>query len=123
MQVVNHSDMPAQSGVYLSFVRAGSLVFVSGQAGIVPKTSRMAGEDFDSWARQAFLNLRTCLECSGSSMGDVVKVITWLGELVYYICFVRLSATRAPKMTKIRPRSALSPSQSLPSEIMTSALH
>lgn len=79
-QVINHPDMPAPYGKYSTSVRAGDFVFVSGQAGIDPKTGAKAGEDFESQARQAFVNLRTCLECSGSSMDDVVKVITWLGD-------------------------------------------
>ncbi|WP_205123491.1 RidA family protein [Marimonas lutisalis] len=79
-QVINHPDMPAPYGAYSTAVRAGDFVFISGQAGIVPETGAKAGEDFETQARQAFENLRTCLECSGSTMGDVVKVITWLGD-------------------------------------------
>jgi 2-iminobutanoate/2-iminopropanoate deaminase len=79
-QVISHSDMPAPYGAYSTAIRAGDFIFVSGQAGIVPETGKKAGEDFDSQARQAFQNLKTCLECSGASMDDVVKVITWLGD-------------------------------------------
>lgn len=79
-EVVEHAEMPAPYGAYSTAVRAGGFLFISGQAGIVPETGNKAGEDFDSQARQAFENLRTCLECSGSSMDDVVKVITWLGD-------------------------------------------
>ena len=79
-QVVEHPDMPAPYGGYSTVVRAGDFLFISGQAGIVPETGAKAGEDFESQARQAFNNLKTCLECSGSSMSKVVKVITWLGD-------------------------------------------
>ena len=79
-QVVNHPAMPEPYGAYSTAVRAGDFLFISGQAGIVPETGAKAGEDFGSQARQAFKNLKTCLECSGSSMNAVVKVITWLGD-------------------------------------------
>ena len=79
-QVVEHSDMPKPYGAYSTVVRAGDFLFISGQAGIVPTTGEKAGEDFDSQARQAFENLKLCLECSGSTLDDVVKVITWLGD-------------------------------------------
>lgn len=79
-KVVTHPDMPAPYGAYSTVVRAGDFLFVSGQAGIVPKTGEKAGENFDTQARQAFANLETCLACSGASMDDVVKVITWLGD-------------------------------------------
>lgn len=78
--VVDHPDMPAPYGAYSTVVRAGDFLFVSGQAGIVPQTGQKAGEDFESQARQAFENLKTCLACAGASMEDVVKVITWLGD-------------------------------------------
>lgn len=79
-EVVEHPDMPAPYGAYSTAVRAGDFLFVSGQAGIIPETGAKAGEDFESQARQAFENLKTCLYCSGCSMDDVVKVITWLGD-------------------------------------------
>ena len=79
-QVVSHPDMPEPYGAYSTVVRAGDFVFVSGQAGIVPETGAKAGEDFEAQARQAFQNLKKCLECSNSSMSGVVKVITWLGD-------------------------------------------
>ena len=78
--VVEHADMPAPYGAYSTAVRAGDFLFVSGQAGIIPETGAKAGEDFESQARQAFENLKTCLRCSRCSMDDVVKVITWLGN-------------------------------------------
>ena len=72
--------MPDPYGAYSTAVRAGGFLFVSGQAGIDPATGAKAGEDFETQARQAFENLKTCLSCSGASMEDVVKVITWLGD-------------------------------------------
>ncbi|MDA7430055.1 Rid family hydrolase [Primorskyibacter aestuariivivens] len=79
-QVIHHPEMPAPYGAYSTTVRAGDFLFISGQAGIEPDTGAKAGEDFESQARQAFENLQTCLACSGASMADVVKVITWLGD-------------------------------------------
>lgn len=78
--VIEHADMPAPYGTYSTVVKAGGLLYVSGQAGIDPATGAKAGEDFATQARQAFENLKTCLECSGAGMDDVVKVITWLGD-------------------------------------------
>ena len=79
-QVISHPDMPEPYGAYSTVVRAGDFIFVSGQAGIDPETGAKAGEDFETQARQAFTNLKICLECSNSSMAEVVKVITWLGD-------------------------------------------
>lgn len=79
-QIINHPDMPAPYGAYSNVVRAGDFLFISGVAGIDPATGGKAGEDFASQARQAFENLKKCMECAGGSMDDVVKVVTWLAD-------------------------------------------
>lgn len=79
-RIIRHPDMPAPYGAYSTVVRAGDFFFISGQAGIAPETGQKTGDGFEAQARQAFANLKACLECSGASMDDVVKVITWLGD-------------------------------------------
>jgi 2-iminobutanoate/2-iminopropanoate deaminase len=54
-------------------IRAGGLVFVSGQAGI-DEHGATVGEDFDTQARQAFANLDRVLRAAGSDLEHVVKV-------------------------------------------------
>jgi 2-iminobutanoate/2-iminopropanoate deaminase len=78
--VIHHEDMPAPYGAYSTAVRAGPLLYVSGQAGIDAATGLKAGEDFDTQARCAFANLAKVLACSGTDMDHVVKVTTWLGD-------------------------------------------
>lgn len=80
-QVIRHPDLPKPYGAYSTAVRAGDFLFVSGLAGIVPETGAKAGEEFGTQARQAFLNLRTCLDCAGGSMDDVVRVVTYLADV------------------------------------------
>ena len=75
-QVIEHEPFGAVSKT----VRAGDFLFVSGQAGLVPGTREVAGEDFEAEARQAFENLKSCLTAAGTSMDNVVKVVTWLGD-------------------------------------------
>ena len=79
-EIIRHDAMPPPYAAYSQAVRAGDLLFVSGQAGIVPETGQVAGTGFEAQARQAFANLRTVLDCSGCRMEDVVKVTTWLGD-------------------------------------------
>lgn len=76
--VVVHPDLPKPYGAYSTAIRAGDFLFVSGLAGIVPASGEKAGEDFETQARQAFENLRTCLDCSGATLNDVVKVVAYL---------------------------------------------
>ncbi len=79
-QVIIHPDLPKPYGPYSTAVRAGDFLFVSGLSGIVPATGAKAGDDFTTQAKQAFQNLQTCLDCSGASMDDVVKVVVYLAD-------------------------------------------
>jgi 2-iminobutanoate/2-iminopropanoate deaminase len=73
-------DMPRALGPYSQVVRAGSLLFVSGQAGLDPATGAPAGDTFEAQARQAFQNLSTALEAAGSSLAHVVKTTIFCAD-------------------------------------------
>jgi 2-iminobutanoate/2-iminopropanoate deaminase len=74
-----HSDrMPPALGPYSHVVRAGELLFVSGQPGIDPGTGEVPPGGFEAEARQAFANLRTVLEAAGASLDRVVKTTVFL---------------------------------------------
>lgn len=80
-QIIDHPPFGAVSKT----VRAGDFLFVSGQGGFLPGTRVLPGEDFESEARQAFENLKSCLEHAGSTMDDVVKVVTWLADASQFV--------------------------------------
>ena len=67
-------------GPYSQVVRAGDFLFVSGQAGINPETGEVAGPDFKTEARQAFLNLSAALQACGSNMDKVVQTTVFLTD-------------------------------------------
>jgi enamine deaminase RidA (YjgF/YER057c/UK114 family) len=56
---------------------AGELVVVAGQVGIGPD-GRVAGSDVVTQTRQAFENVRTVLQAAGCTMGDVIRLQTFL---------------------------------------------
>ena len=74
------TGMPKLLGPYSQVVRAGDFLFVAGQAGINPETEVVAGPDFESQARQAFLNLSTALQACGSNMDKVVQTTVFLTD-------------------------------------------
>ncbi len=51
-EIVESTRVP-RLGPYSQAVRVGDLVFTAGQGGIVPETGAVAGDDFESQARQA----------------------------------------------------------------------
>ena len=78
-EVLESSRVP-RIGPYSQAVRAGELIFTAGQPGIDPKTGAVAGDDFESQARQAFANLRAVLEDAGSGLDHVVRVTCFLTD-------------------------------------------
>ena len=74
------SPMPAPAGAYSPAVRAGDLVFVSGQ---VPKdlaTGEMIGGDVRVQTRQTMRNLEIALLAAGASLTDLVSVTVYLQD-------------------------------------------
>src|SRR4051794_21900814 len=78
VEAVHSDQMPPALGPYSHVVRAGELLFVSGQPGIDPGTGEVPPGGFEAEARQAFANLRAVLEASGASLARVVKTTVFL---------------------------------------------
>ncbi len=70
------------TGVPLSqAIRAGSLLFVSGQVGVDPDTGKLAGDGTAVQTDQALKNLELILKAAGCALTDVVKVTTFLTNI------------------------------------------
>lgn len=69
--------------MYRSYVRAGDVVFLSGQVGLLPDGSTVAG-GAEAQTDQAFANMRAVLESAGLTMADVVKVNVFLETMDDY---------------------------------------
>lgn len=78
IEAIDSESMPPPLGPYSHVVRAGDLLFVSGQPGIDPRTGDPPQGGFEGEARQAFENLRTVLEAAGSGLDRVVKTTVFL---------------------------------------------
>ena len=86
---------PAPLGPYSHAVRAGDLVFVSGQAALNPETNQLEAGAADAQTRRALENIRTILQAAGADLSDVVKCCVYLADIqefpemnrVYAECF------------------------------------
>ena len=77
-----HTDRaPAAVGTYSQAIKAGSLVFLSGQIPLVPETMEIVDGDFTTRARQVFENLKAVAEEAGGSLNDAVKITIFLTDL------------------------------------------
>ena len=71
-------DYPSPKGAYSPAVRAGNLLFVSGQVPRDPKTGELAGTDLPTQTRRVLENLRLALEAGGATFDDLVAVTVYL---------------------------------------------
>jgi 2-iminobutanoate/2-iminopropanoate deaminase len=72
-EVIDGEGLPGGIGPYSQAVRAGDLLYVSGQPGVDPETAKPAGPGFAEQARQAFRNLDAVLRAGGSTPELVVN--------------------------------------------------
>lgn len=80
-QVISTPNAPAAIGPYSQAVRAGNLVFVSGQIPLDPATGQLVGGDIGVQTEQVLENLAAILEAAGSSLAQVVKATVYLRDL------------------------------------------
>ena len=71
---------PFQGAPYSQAIRAGGLVFVSGQVALTPGASEPAGSDVGEQTEQVFANLKAILEAAGSSLDRIVKTTVYLQD-------------------------------------------
>ena len=67
-------------GPYSPAMRAGQLLFVSGQIAVRPDGAPMADADLELQTRQCLANLRSVLEAGGATLADVAKVTVYMSE-------------------------------------------
>jgi 2-iminobutanoate/2-iminopropanoate deaminase len=79
---IHTDDAPKAIGPYSQAVRAGNLVFCSGQIPLDPKTMEMVGSgDVRVQAKRVMDNLQAVLAAAGTSLGNVVKTTIYLQDL------------------------------------------
>ena len=69
---------PFQGAPYSQAIRAGGLVFVSGQIPLRPGAKELTGATIREQTEQVFANLRAILEEAGSSLDRIVKTTVFL---------------------------------------------
>ena len=73
-------DVPPPAGAYSPGVRAGDLLFVSGQVPKDPRTGAIVGDEVREQTRQVLRNLEAVLAAGGATLADVVGVTVYLQD-------------------------------------------
>lgn len=78
---INSPDAPPAIGPYSHAVRAGEVVYTSGQVGLDPATGELVPGGVAAQTRRAFDNLDLVLRASNLTLRDVVKVNVFLLDM------------------------------------------
>ena len=78
---VSAADAPKAIGPYSHAIRAGELLFVSGQVPIDPATGNLIDGDITAQTRRVMDNLAAVLKAGGLSLQHVVRTTIFLADM------------------------------------------
>lgn len=115
LDVVSSPSAPAAIGPYSQAIRAGNLLFCSGQIPLDPKTMQLVGSNAAEQADQVLKNLAAVLVAGGASLAHVVRTTIFLASMgdfvavneVYGRHFGAHKPARATVAVKELPKGAL----------------
>ena len=80
-EIISTENAPQAIGPYSQAVKAGNLMFISGQIPLDPKTGDLVSESIEEQAKQVLDNVKSICEASGNSLDDIVKISIFLTDL------------------------------------------
>ena len=99
-QAIHSPDAPAAIGPYSQAIRAGDVLWMSGQIPLDPATMQIVEGGIDAQAHRVFLNMRAVAQAAGASLDDVVKLTILLADLAD---FAKVNEIMATYFTKPYP--------------------
>ena len=83
LERINPGELARPSGPFVNAVRAGKLLFVSGQVAYGPDGEIVGVGDPEAQAAQVMENLGANLRAAGASFADVTKVTVFLTDMAH----------------------------------------
>ena len=78
---VTSEDAPKAQGVYTPAIRAGQLLFISGQIPVDPKTGAVVDGDITAQADQSLRNVSALLKAAGLGFEHVARTTVFLADM------------------------------------------
>lgn len=113
-EIISTEAAPGAIGPYSQAIKAGNMVFCSGQIPIDPATGEFVSNDVAEQTEQVLKNLAEVLKAAGSDLNGVVKTTVFLADMgdftamneVYGRYFVDNKPARATVQAARLPRDA-----------------
>lgn len=114
-EIIATDGAPKAIGPYSQGVRAGGLVFFSGQIALDPDTGEMVGDDVSAQTERVMASIAALLDAAGLGFADVVKTTIFLVNLADFATVNEIYGRRFPQAPPARstvevkglPRGAL----------------
>jgi 2-iminobutanoate/2-iminopropanoate deaminase len=80
-EIITTDRIAPSVGPFSAAVRAGDLLFLSGQVALDPATGKLVPGDIGAQTEQIFANISAVLEAAGKSFDDVMKTTVYLADM------------------------------------------
>jgi 2-iminobutanoate/2-iminopropanoate deaminase len=80
-KIIETEDAPAAIGPYSQAVRAGDLLFCSGQIPLDPSSGELVKTDAPGQARRCLESLEAVCRAAGARLSDAVRVTVYLADM------------------------------------------
>lgn len=113
LEQIHSAAAPAAIGPYSQAIKAGSIVFLSGQIPLDPKTMELIAEDITAQTHQVFKNLTAVAHAAGGSLQSIAKLTIYLTDLTE---FTKVNEIMAEYFSEPYPARATIQVSALPKE-------
>ena len=112
-QNISTAGAPQPIGPYVQAVRAGDLLFISGQLPMDPTTGTLVRAGIRAQTRRVIENLKAILEAAGGSLASLVKVSVYVKLMDD---FIQVNEVYAEMLGSNPPARMVSESSRLPKD-------
>lgn len=114
-EIISTENAPGAIGPYSQAVKAGNLLFCSGQIPIDPSTGEFVSDDISEQTEQVLINLKAVLTAAGTDLGSVVKTTVFLKDMSY---FAAMNEVYARHFGETKPARATVAAAGLPKDAL-----
>jgi len=96
-EIISTSNAPAAIGPYSQAIKAGNLLFISGQVPLDPATGEVVEGDITVQTRRVLDNVKAILAQAGADFSNVVKTTVFLKDMNDFVPMNRVYAEYYPE--------------------------
>ena len=96
MKVISSEDAPKAVGPYSQAIASESMIFLSGQIPLNPKSGSVEGETIEEQTAQVLNNLKAVLIAAGADLSHVVRCTVFLTDISEFTAFNKVYGSFFP---------------------------